>query len=98
MRYEDRPSITKSFDLLYKGMEIVTDAQREHRPDVLEKQAKEKKLPLDSIKDYLNFFKYGCPPHGGGGIGPSRLIMKMLDLKSVKETAFLPRDVKRLSP
>ena len=98
MRYEDKPDITKSFDLLYKGLEVTTGAQREHRVEVLEKQAREKKLSLDSIRDYLNFFKFGCPPHGGVGIGPARLIMKMLDLPTVKEANFMPRDVKRLTP
>jgi len=98
MRYEDKPNITKSFDLLYKGLEVTTGAQREHRVEFLEKQAREKKIPLDSINDYLNFFRYGCPPHGGLAMGPARLIMKMLDLPTVKEANFLPRDVKRLTP
>lgn len=66
--------------------------------EVLEKQAREKEMPLEALKDYLNFFRYGCPPHGGGGIGPGRIVMKLLGLASVKEAAFLPRDVKRLVP
>jgi aspartyl-tRNA synthetase len=98
MRYEDKPETTKSFDLLYKGIEIVTGAQREHRYEVLKEQAQEKGLSLDSISDYLEFFKYGCPPHGGVGIGPARIVMKLLDLPSVKEATYLPRDVKRLTP
>ncbi|KKU47235.1 MAG: hypothetical protein UX66_C0020G0010 [Parcubacteria group bacterium GW2011_GWF2_46_8] len=98
MRHEDKPTLTKSFDLLYKGVEITTGAQREHRVEILEKQAQEKGIGLDSIKDYLNFFRYGCPSHGGVGIGPGRIIMGMLDLPSVKEATFLPRDVKRLNP
>lgn len=98
MRYEDHPEITMSYDLMYKGLEIVTGAQREHRVAYLEKQALEKGLTLESIEDYLNFFRYGCPPHGGGGLGPGRIIMQMLDYTSVKETAFLPRDVKRIRP
>lgn len=98
MRYEDDKKTTKSYDLLYKGLEVVTGAQREHRYDVLIDQAKEKGMDLKELEDYLNFFKYGCPPHAGAGIGPGRIIMKMLDLPSVKETAFLPRDVKRLTP
>lgn len=98
MRHEDNPKLTKSFDLLYKGVEVTTGAQREHRIDALEKQAKEKNINLDDISYYLDFFRYGCPPHGGGGIGPGRIIMKALDLKSVKEATFLPRDVKRISP
>jgi nondiscriminating aspartyl-tRNA synthetase len=98
MRYEDKPEITKSFDLLYKGVEVVTGSQREHRYDVLKKQAAELKIPTENLKHYFNFFKYGCPPHGGIGFGPGRLIQFMLDLPSVKEATFLPRDVKRLTP
>ncbi len=98
MRYEDDPETTKSFDLLYKGVEIVTGAQREHRLEVLKSQAREKGISLDSIKDYLEFFRYACPPHGGAGIGPGRIVMQMLDLPSIKEATYLPRDVKRLGP
>ena len=98
MRYADKPEVTMSYDLLFKGLEIVTGAQREHRPEVLEAQAKEKGMDGDSLKDYVNFFRYGCPPHGGAGIGPNRIIMRLLDVGSVKETAFMPRDVKRISP
>lgn len=98
MRYEDRPEITKSFDLIYRGVEVTTGAIREHRLDILEKQAKEKGMNLEELNDYLNFFRYGCPPHGGVGMGPARLIMKMLGINNVKEVCFLPRDVKRLRP
>ena len=52
----------------------------------------------DVLFNYLNFFKFGCPPHGGAGIGPGRLVMKILDIPSVKEVTFLPRDVRRLKP
>lgn len=98
MRHEDNPKLTKSFDLLYKGLEITTGAQREHRTDVLMKQAEEKGMPLESLEYYFDFFRFGSPPHGGGGIGPGRIIMKLLDLNSVKEATFLARDVKRLNP
>lgn len=90
--------LTKGFDLLYKGVEITTGAQREHRYDVLVTQAAEKGLGPDSLADYLNFFKFGCPPHGGVGIGPGRIVAQILGLASVKEATFLPRDVKRLRP
>jgi len=98
MRHEDMPEKTKSFDLLYKGLEITTGAQREHRYDVLEKQAVEKGMDISSIQYYLNFFKYGCPPHGGAGIGPGRIIKQLMDIPNVKEVTFLPRDVRRLNP
>lgn len=98
MRYQENPEITKSFDLLYKGIEITTGAQREHRPDILVKQAEEKGLDPKNLTDYLNYFKYGCPPHGGLAIGPGRVVMKIMDLPNIREAVFLPRDVKRLTP
>lgn len=98
MRHAENPELTKSADLLYRGLEITTLAQREHRPDVLEAQAKDKGMPVEELQDYINFFRYGCPPHGGGGIGPARIIMKLLELQSVKDATFLPRDVNRLRP
>ena len=98
MRHENDNDRSKRADLLYRGIEITTLAQREHRIEILEKQAKEKGMSFEVLKDYLNFFRWGCPPHGGGGIGPARLIMKILDLPNVRETTYLPRDVKRLNP
>ncbi len=95
---DDVTGLTKGFDLLYKGVEITTGAQREHRYNVLIKQAAEKGLTEESLSDYLNFFKFGCPPHGGVGIGPGRIVAQILGLPSVKEVTFLPRDVKRLRP
>lgn len=98
MRLPEDNDRTKRADLLYRGLEITTLAQREHRIEILEKQAKEKGMDLEALKDYMNFFRWGCPPHGGGGIGPGRLIMKILDLPNVREATYLPRDVKRLNP
>ncbi|MCA9397961.1 aspartate--tRNA(Asn) ligase, partial [candidate division WWE3 bacterium] len=82
----------------YKGVEITTGSQREHRVSTLQEQAVEKGMELESLEHYLNFFRYGCPPHGGVGIGPVRIIMKMLDLPNIREATFLPRDVHRLTP
>ena len=98
MRHPEYPELTRSFDLLYRGVEITTGAQREHRPDVLRAQAREKGLDLEVIQFYLDFFKYGCPPHGGFGFGLSRLLMVMLGLPSVRETTFLSRTPNRLHP
>lgn len=98
MRKEDKPSETKSFDLLWKWMEITTGAQREHRYDVLVKQAAEKGVSLESIQFYLDFFKYGCPPHGGFGFGLARLLAAMLNQKSIREVVFLHRGPTRLIP
>jgi aspartyl-tRNA synthetase len=98
MRYDDQPEITKSFDLIASGLEITTGAQREHRPDILAKQALEKGLHLEPIQFYLDFFKYGCPPHGGFGLGLSRLLMVMLNLNNVREAVLLFRGPNRLNP
>lgn len=98
MRHEDNPELTKGADLIYRGLEITTLAQREHRYSQLNKQAEEANINTESLKHYLNFFRYGCPPHGGGGIGANRLVMKVLELENVKEATFLPRDVNRLDP
>lgn len=98
MRTDEDPDRSRRADLLYKGIEVTTLAQREHRVEILEKQAKEKGMDLEALSDYLNFFRYGCPPHGGGGVGPGRFIMKILDLPNVREATYLPRDVKRLNP
>ncbi len=98
MRYADRPELTKSFDLIASGVEIVTGAQREHRYDVLKKQALEKGLGLEAIQYYLDFFRYGCPPHGGFGMGLSRLMMVMLNLPNIREAVFLFRGPNRLTP
>lgn len=98
MRFEDKPGLTKSFDLLWQGLEITTGAQREHRYNVLVKQAKEKGLNLKPIKYYLNFFKYGCPPHGGLGLGPARMMLKILNISNIREVSYLFRGMKRLDP
>ncbi len=98
MRLEDDPSITKSFDLLWKGLEVTTGAQREHRYEILKEQAKEKGLSLEPIQYYLDFFRYGCPSHGGYGFGLARMLMVMLGTKSLREVTFLHRGVNHLTP
>ena len=104
MRHEDNPDLTKSYDLLYRGLEITTGAQREHRYDVLKKQIEEKQESerdsklMDSLKYYLQFFEYGTVPHGGYGFGLTRMIMKLLGLKNVREATYLYRGPNRLTP
>ena len=98
MRKDEEPEETKSFDLLWKWMEITTGAQREHRYEVLTKQAIEKGVNLESIQFYLDFFKFGCPPHGGFGFGLARLLAAMLNQKSIREVVFLHRGPNRLIP
>ncbi len=92
----DERGVPCGYDLIWRGVEITTGAQREHRYDILKAQAEEKGLAED-VKFYLEFFKYGCPPHGGFGIGIDRLTMLFLGL-SIKEVQFLFRGPNRLTP
>ncbi len=98
MRHADRPHLTTSFDLLWKGLEVTTGAQREHRYDVLARQAEEKGLSLKGIEFYHDFFKYGCPPHGGFGFGLTRMLMVLLGINNVREVTYLYRGPNRLTP
>ena len=88
--------IPQGYDLIWKGCEITTGAQREHRYEVLKKQAEEKGL-VDDVKFYLDFFKFGCPPHGGFGIGVDRMTMLMFNV-GIKEAMFIFRGPDRLNP
>ncbi len=94
MRKNDIP---QGYDLLWRGMEITTGAQREHRYDILVEQAREKGLGKD-VQYYLEFFKYGCPPHGGFAIGIDRITMLLLGLSTLKESMLLFRGPSRLIP
>ncbi|GLW09515.1 aspartate--tRNA(Asn) ligase [Microtetraspora sp. NBRC 13810] len=98
MRSDGRPDLTLSFDLLWKGLEITTGAQREHRHPVLLRQAAEKGLRPEPIRHYLDSFRYGCPPHGGFGLGLGRVLMTLLALDSLREATFLFRGPNRLTP
>ncbi len=98
MRHPDDQSLTRSFDLLWRGVELTTGAQREHRHDRLLEQARDKKVDVESIGYYLDFFRYGAPPHGGFGFGLTRLLMQMLAQDNVREVTFLYRGPHRLEP
>lgn len=92
-----KEGIPQGYDLIWKGCEITTGAQREHRYAILANQAKEKGLGKD-VEFYLDFFKYGCPPHGGFALGIDRLTMLLLETGSLKETMFLFRGPDRIEP
>lgn len=93
----DENDIPLGYDLIWKGTEITTGAQREHRIKELTNQANEKGLTKD-VEFYLEFFKYGIPPHGGFAIGIDRLTMLLLGIPSLKEEMFLFRGPNRLTP
>ena len=94
----DENGLTNSYDLLYRGVEITTGSQREHRLDILTNQIKEKGLDPKSLEFYLEFFKYGCPPHGGFAIGIARVLMQMLNIDNIREATFIYRGPTRLTP
>jgi aspartyl-tRNA synthetase len=97
-RHDDDPGLTNSYDLLFNGVEIATGAQREHRVEVLEAQAREKGIDPEELGFYLDFFRYGAPPHGGFGMGLARIIMLLLHQPSIREVVYLFRGVNRLTP
>jgi len=98
MKKSDDPEWTLSFDLLFRGLEIATGGQREHRYEVLVKQIEEKGLNPKNFEWYLNMFRFGAPPHGGAGIGLERVAMQLLGLGNIREARLLPRDPERLTP
>ncbi len=98
---EKHPKYAERFDLLFRGIEIMTGSMREHRYNKLLKQLREKakgdpKHP--GFKYYLQAFQYGMPPHGGFAMGLERLTEKLIGLNNVKEATLFPRDINRLAP
>lgn len=104
--YETRPfyshkledGTSDTYDLLFKGLEITSGAKREHRHDILKEQIIGKGINPESLAFYLEFFQYGCPPHGGFGFGLSRLMMLILNIDNIREATFVYRGPTRLNP
>ncbi len=96
MKSEQDPTLALGFDLFWKGLEVTTGAQREHRADVLRENAKERNISGANMDAYFEYFDYGCPPHGGFAIGTERFLMKMLGLESILEATYLPNTPNRL--
>lgn len=95
---KDDPKYSNSFDLEFKGREIVSGSQRIHLYDLLVEQIKARNLNPQNFTYYLKAFKYGMPPHGGFGLGMERFLTLLLDLPNVREAVLFPRDRKRLEP
>lgn len=89
---------TYSFDLLFKGLEIVSGAKREHRYEILLNQIKDKKVNPERMHWYLEVFKHGIPPHGGFGLGIDRFVKQLLDLEDIRECVLYPRNPDTLEP
>lgn len=94
----ENPKLSESYDLVFRGVEIASGAQRIHEYAMLKETLEKRGLDPESFKDYLDIFKYGAPPHGGWGLGSERIIQKLLGLASIKEAILYPRDVKRIAP
>jgi aspartyl-tRNA synthetase len=95
---EKDQEICKSFDLLYKGLEITSGAQRIHNADILKQKIIDKGLNIADFQHYLEAFYYGAPPHSGFGLGLERFIMKALNISNIREVMLFPRDRTRLMP
>ncbi len=98
MRHAENQALTNSYDLIWRGVEITTGAQREHRIDILTEQAKSKGLEPEGLSSYLDFFRYGAPTHGGFGMGLIRVLMLLLHQPSIREVGYLFRGPNRLEP
>ncbi|MGN0541880.1 MAG: aspartate--tRNA(Asn) ligase [Acutalibacteraceae bacterium] len=94
----ENPSVTESFDLIFRGMEITTGGQRIHSYEQQLAKMKERGINPDDFESYLMAHKYGLPPHGGMGIGLERLTAKLLGFENVRRATLFPRDVKRIKP
>ena len=89
---------SNSYDIIMRNQEILSGAQRVHDYDLLMARAKEHEVDLETVKGYTDAFRYGCSPHGGGGIGLERVVAWFLGLHSVHQTGLFPRTPKRLYP
>ena len=94
----DRPEYSNSFDLLFRGTELVTGGQRLHLYADYLRALEQANLPVEPFEAYLEAFRYGMPPHGGFAIGLERLIMQLTGLPSIKLATTFPRDINRLTP
>ena len=93
---EDDKFSSKSFDLIYKGLEIATGGQRLHKYKDICDAIKSRGLNVEKFSFYLQAFKYGMPPHGGIGIGLERLTARLLNLENIKEASLFPREINRI--
>jgi aspartyl/asparaginyl-tRNA synthetase len=98
MHCHDDPNYTCSFDAFIRGEEILSGAQRQHDPVILEANIKAKGVDPDSVRQYINAFTYGAQPHGGTGIGMERVVKLFTGIHNIKTASMFPRDPKRIIP
>ena len=93
-----RPGFSNAFDLLFRGVELVSGGQRLHRYEDYLAALAARGMPAESFAGYLEAFKHGMPPHGGFAIGLERLVMRLCELPNIREATLFPRDLTRLTP
>ncbi len=98
MPHEKEPKKCKAYDLMYRGIELASGAQRIHVPDLLIQALKSRGLDPDDFESYIDAFRYGAVPHAGWSIGSERLTMQLTGQKNIRECALFPRDRHRLLP
>lgn len=92
------PRYSNSFDLLFRGLELITGGQRLHRYEDYLAAIRERGMALESVEGYISTFRYGAPPHGGFAIGLERFVLQLLGKANIREVTLFPRDLKRLQP
>ena len=92
------PNYTNSYDFFMRGEEITSGAQRIHHPEMLAERATHHQIPLNTIQDYIDSFKYGAPAHGGAGFGLERIVKFYCNLHNIRKSSLFPRDPKRIKP
>ena len=93
-----RPEFSNSFDLLFRGVELVTGGQRLHRYADYLAALSARSLDPEPLAGYLEAFKYGMPPHGGFALGLERWVARLAGVANIRETTLFPRDLHRLTP
>ena len=98
MPNEKDPKICRAFDLMFRGVELLSGAQRIHIPELLIERLKAKGMDPENFKFYIDTFRYGAPPHAGWSIGLERITMLLTARENIREACLFPRDPKRLTP
>jgi nondiscriminating aspartyl-tRNA synthetase len=98
MRVDENPEFARSFDLVYRGLELSSGGQREHRHDKIVSQIRDQGMDEKGLLWFTEPFRYGVPPHGGYSFGIERFVAYLLNLPNIKEAALFPRDPETLQP
>jgi aspartyl-tRNA synthetase len=98
MAVDEDPKYARSVDLNFRGFELSSGGQREHRFEKIVEHVREKGMDYESVEWFAKFFQWGCPPHGGFAIGIERLTQSLLNLENIRQAVLFPRDPTRRLP